>query len=184
MLAHGRFTGTGRRHARAQFVDRILEQMHRRTLTILRHEVRPVPFPVYATLWRAAAASPPGDAGPSGGALLRVLQQSGAGRRSSGASWNADVLPLRLASYDPAELASLSERRIALDRFRRRRPAARTHPPALPRRGQQLPGVAARRPVDLSEDARAIYAFLKGEGVLFPAELAAGVGLAETALDL
>ncbi|MEJ5308452.1 MAG: DEAD/DEAH box helicase [Anaerolineae bacterium] len=66
-LVHGHFTPQveGAPAPEAEFVDRrALEQIHRRTLTILRKEVQPVPFTVYADFlarWQhlAPPLSPP-----------------------------------------------------------------------------------------------------------------------------
>jgi ATP-dependent Lhr-like helicase len=183
-LAHGRFTPATPASAAPEFVDRrILEQMHRRTLTILRHEVRPVPFPVYADFVARWQHLHPATRLSGGGALLRVLQQLRAAP-VVGRIWERDVLPLRLASYDPAELAALCQSGELL---------WIGSGGADPRRGRIRllfrgeGSLYLEAPPDdlssLSEDARTVYAFLKSEGALFPAELAAGVGLGDAALE-
>jgi ATP-dependent Lhr-like helicase len=182
-LAHGRFTPDAPA-ADAEFVDRrTLEQMHRRTLTILRHEVRPVPFTVYADFLARWQHLHPATRLNGGGALLQALQQLRAAP-IVGRIWERDVLPLRLAHYDPAELAALcqsgelvwvgsggSDPRRARVRFlfRGEGSAYLEAPPA---------GLT-----EFSADAQAVYAFLKREGALFQAELAAGVGLSDAALE-
>jgi ATP-dependent Lhr-like helicase len=111
----GRFApGGAGEEGEEQWVDRRnLEQMHRRTLTLLRREVRPVPLSAYAELlrrWQGAGASPgaPGTGGQGDrgdrAALNRVLQQL-RGVAVPGVAWERDVLPARLRDFDPAALA-------------------------------------------------------------------------------
>ncbi|HEX2323837.1 MAG TPA: hypothetical protein VHQ00_00485, partial [Chloroflexota bacterium] len=96
---------------------RALEQMHRRTLTLLRREVRPVPLPAYAEFlrrWQGVSlpvrlpegAGAGGSGGPTGAgaALNRVLQQL-RGVAAPGVAWERDILPARLPEHDPALLA-------------------------------------------------------------------------------
>ncbi len=182
-LAHGRFTPDAATPA-PEFVDRrLLEQMHRRTLTILRHEVRPAPFTVYADFVARWQHLHPATRLSGGGALLRVLQQLRAAP-IVGRIWERDVLPLRLAHYDPTELAALCQSGellwIGSGGVDPRRGRIR-----FLFRGEG--GIYLEAPpadlTGMSEDARTIYAFLKSEGALFPAELAAGVGLGEAALE-
>lgn len=192
-LAQGRFTPTSAptatpvkavAGAETEFVDRrTLEQMHRRTLTILRSEVRPVPFTIYADFlarWQHLhpAARLSGD-----GALRTALQQLRAAP-ISGRIWERDVLPLRLAHYLPAELAALCQRGElvwigsgGID----------------PRRGRirflfRGEGGAYLEPAPadlsaLSVDARAIHAFLANEGAVFQADLRVGLGLSEQVVE-
>jgi len=182
-LAHGRFTPDAATPAPEFVARRLLEQMHRRTLTILRHEVRPVPFSVYADFVARWQHLHPATRLSGSGALLRVLQQLRAAP-VVGRIWERDVLPLRLARYDPTELAALCQSGevlwIGSGGVDPRRGRIR-----LLFRGEG--GSYLEPPPDdltlLSEDARTIYAFLKSEGALFPAELAAGVGLGDAALE-
>jgi ATP-dependent Lhr-like helicase len=89
-----------------------------------------------------------------------------------------------VAHYDPTELAALCQSGellwIGAGGVDPRRGRIR-----LLFRGEG--GIYLEAPPDdlasMSEDARTLYAFLKNEGALFPAELAAGVGLSETALE-
>ena len=92
-VACGRFTteagraggdaGRGRAGAEQWIDRRALEQMHRRTLTLLRREVRPVPLPAYAEfLRRWQGVGPPEGAGVAGAAP--GLPGARQGRRSTG----------------------------------------------------------------------------------------------------
>ncbi len=186
-LAHGRFTPGAPAFASAdeaggEFVDRrMLEQMHRRTLTILRHEVRPVALTAYADFLARWQHLGPGSRLGGPGALSQVLQQLRAAP-VVGRIWERDVLPLRLAHFDPNELAALCQRgelvwvgsggvdpRRGRIRFFFRGEGSAYLEPA---------------PADLatmSADAQNVYAFLQSEGALFQAEVQAGVGFAEPA---
>ncbi len=196
-LAHGRFTPqTGRYPASGaapgdeattppdEFVDlRTLEQIHRRTLTILRREVRPVPFTAYADFLTRWGHLHPDErlAGP--GALTQALQQLRA-VPVVGHVWERDVLPLRLAGYDPAELESLCQGGElvwvgsgGVD----------------PRRGRvrflfRGEGSAYLEPVPedlsaLSDGAQAVYGFLKSEGAVFFADLRAGLDVGDDVIE-
>jgi ATP-dependent Lhr-like helicase len=90
-----------------QWCDRrVLEDIHRRTLTILRREVRPVPLASYVdflTRWQHLAERER-LAGPDG--LKRVLQQL-RGTPAPGVVWERDLLPGRLGDFTPAGLEAL-----------------------------------------------------------------------------
>lgn len=185
-LASGRFTPAGGpAEAENEFVDRrTLEQIHRRTLTLLRREVQPVPFSVYADFLARWQHLYPADrlAGP--GALRQVLQQLRAAP-IVGRVWERDVLPLRLTRYEPAELAALSQSGeliwIGSGGIDPRRGRIR-----LLFRGE---GDVFLEPVpddltSLSGPARAIYNFLKSEGAVFLADIRAALNLATEAAEM
>ena len=120
-LAHGRFTPTAA-PTTAEYVDRhTLEQMHRRTLTLLRREVRPVPFTAYADFLARWQHLHPDE-------RLKGCLAFAAG-------------PLSNASIG----RPLPERRIDLGWFRRHRSAARTHPLSVSWRRQCLPRASPNR---------------------------------------
>lgn len=113
-VASGQFVaGAG-----VQWIDRRnLEQIHRRTLGLLRREVRPVTVFAYAEFLRRwhGVGSGRGRAGPAergsddptvpdGAHLARVLQQL-RGLAIPGAIWERDVLPGRVADFDPSKFA-------------------------------------------------------------------------------
>lgn len=184
-LAHGRFTPTrGQVSPADEFVDlHTLEQIHRRTLTILRREIQPVPFTVYADFLARWQHLHPAErlAGP--GALRQALQQLRAAP-IVGRIWERDVLPLRLARYDPAELAGLCQsgelvwvgsggvdpRRGRIRFLFRGEGHSFLEPPP-----DDLSG--------LSETAQAVYDFLKSEGAVFLADICAALDLAETTAE-
>jgi ATP-dependent Lhr-like helicase len=165
-----------------QLLDRrTLEQMHRRTLTILRKEVQPVPLAAYADFlrrWQHVRADRALE-------LNQVLQQL-RGFAVHGVSWERDVLPARLQEFDPALLAERCQsgelmwvaeggrdpRRARVRFFFRgegglfldRAPAADT--------------LAA-----LGEPAHTVYDFLKEEGAALLADIADGTALDGRALQ-
>jgi ATP-dependent helicase Lhr and Lhr-like helicase len=195
-LAHGRFTpdDSGLRithYALAQtptvapeYVDRqTLEQIHRRTLSILRQEVQPVPLAAYADFLARWQHMHPAGRLEGPGALTQVVQQLRA-LPVAGQVWERDVLPLRLAHYDPAELSALcqdgelvwvgsgdSDPRRARVRFLFRGEGSAFLAPAP----QDLAA--------LSEPARQVYAFLRSEGAVFFADICGALELAEDAAE-
>jgi ATP-dependent Lhr-like helicase len=189
-IAHGRFTPADGEQApapTAEFVDRhTLEQMHRRTLTILRSEVQPVALPVYADFLAHWQHLHPAERLTGNGALRQALQQLRAAP-VVGRIWERDVLPLRLAHFQPAELAELCRsgelvwvgsggvdaRRGRVRFLFRGEGSAFLEPPATDLSEQS----------DLSADAQAVYAFLQGEGAVFQADLRTALDLPEPAVE-
>ena len=84
---------------------RVLERIHRRTLSLLRREVQPVSIPRYADFlaeWQGAGAAR--RAGRDG--LVAVMQQL-RGLSAPGVVWERDLLPARVKDYAPALLDDL-----------------------------------------------------------------------------
>ena len=84
---------------------RVLERIHRRTLSLLRHEVQPVSVPRYAELlaeWQGVGAAR--RAGRDG--LVAVMQQL-RGLSAPGIVWERDLLPARVKDYAPSLLDDL-----------------------------------------------------------------------------
>jgi ATP-dependent Lhr-like helicase len=186
-IAHGRFTPAQTDPATTpsdEFIDRrTLEQIHRRTLTILRQEVQPVPFTAYADFLARWQHLHPDKRLAGAGALAQVLQQLRA-VPIVGQVWERDVLPLRLARYDPAELAALCQSgelvwigsggvdpRRGRVRFLFRGEGSVYLEPAP----EDLSG--------LSDQARSVYDFLRAEGAVFFADVCAGLDLTDEAAE-
>lgn len=186
-LAHGQFsppTTVTATDGAPEYIDRhTLEQMHRRTLTLLRKEIRPVELPVYAdflTHWQhlQPAACLSGE-----GALRKVLQQLRA-LPVVGRLWEGAVLPLRVTNYQSAELAALCQsgdlvwvgaggvdpRRSRIRFLFRGEGSLYLEPP--------LADLAT-----LSADAQAIFAFLKSEGAGFATDLRTALDRSESAVE-
>jgi ATP-dependent Lhr-like helicase len=188
-LAHGRFTPQGARSDRVtsstdEFVElRTLEQIHRRTLTILRREVRPVPFSTYADFLARWQHVHPDERLTGDGALTQALQQLRAAP-VVGQAWERDVLPLRLVHYDPAELEALCQSGelvwVGSGGVDPRRGRVRF----LFRGEGNL--YLEQTPEDLSalsEGAQAVYNLLKSEGAVFFADIRAGLDLDDDAVE-
>ncbi|MBN2390051.1 MAG: hypothetical protein JXR84_04985, partial [Anaerolineae bacterium] len=180
----------------AEFVDRrALEQIHRRTLSILRQEVQPVPFTVYADFlvrWQhvfpplippagGETSSSPPMGGTEGGSLVKVLQQLRA-LPVVGRTWERDVLPLRLPDYQPADLDALcnsgelvwvgsggTDPRYGRVRFLFR--------------GEGHIYLESPDTDALGEQAQAVYDFLKSEGAVFFNDIGEALDLEETAVE-
>ena len=162
---------------------RVLERIHRRTLNILRQEVKPVSWAAYAEFtlrWQHVhpAYRLAGEAG-----LLRALQQL-RGYVAPALVWERDLLALRVNNYRPAMLDALStqgdlvwvasgnEMRRAALQFLFRGEGAWLLAPE-PAEGE----------VPLSEVARAVWAFLRQEGACYASDIQRALGLSAAALD-
>lgn len=187
-LAQGRFSPPGTESAAAgettEFIERgALEQIHRRTLTILRGEVRPVPFAVYADFLARWQHLHPGERLVGEGSLQKALQQLRAAP-VVGRVWERDVLPLRLARYLPAELAENCRSGevvwVGAGGVDPRRMRVRL---LFRGEGHAFLDPAPADVAFLGEDAQAVYGFLKQEGAVFLGELRAGLDLGASALE-
>jgi ATP-dependent Lhr-like helicase len=187
-LAHGHFTpGPTTPAAADEFVERrTLEQIHRCTLSLLRREVQPVPFTVYADFLTRWQHLHPAERLTGPESLRQVLQQLRAAP-VVGRVWERDVLPLRLAHYDPAELAGLCQSGeliwVGAGGLDPRRGRIRF---LFRGEGSVFLEPAPQDVASLSEPGRAVYDFLKVEGAVFLADIQAALALtndaAETAL--
>jgi ATP-dependent Lhr-like helicase len=185
-LVHGHFTpqAEGAPTPEAEFVDRrALEQIHRRTLGILRQEVQPVPFTIYAGFlahWQHLALPLEGT---EGGSLVKVLQQLRA-TPVVGRIWERDVLPLRLSYYDPAELDALCQSGELVwigsggtdPRYGRVRFLFRGEGNAFLSTDETDFG-------GKDESVEAVYQFLKSEGAVFFNDIGEALGLEEKVVE-
>ncbi len=172
-IARGYFTpaeGGANAGASEEYWDRrILEQVHRRTLTLLRKEVQPVSLERYADWMVRWQHLFPSDRWPgAAGDLKRALEQL-RGVPVSLPLWTRDVLPGRLIAFDPAQLEALCRsgelvwaacgqdpRRAAVRFFFRGEGALFLGPP-------QIEG--------MNVEARRVYDYLLAEGASFEADL-------------
>ncbi len=162
---------------------RVLEQMHQRTLALLRREIQPVSVMAYADLLARWQHLHPAErlSGPT--AVTRLLQQLRA-VSAPGVIWGRDILPLRLRDWREAELAALAERGeivwVGAGGKDPRRAAFR-----LLFRGEGA-AFLPPEPADvstLSAEAQQVLAFLRSEGACFTADLERGLGLTGAALQ-
>ncbi len=184
-IAHGRFTPAA---PEAQPVDeyvdrRALEQIHRRTLGILRREVQPVPLTVYADFLARWQHVHPAERLSGEGALVKVLQQLRA-QPVVGRIWERDVLPGRLADYRPAELDALCQGGelvwIGCGGVDPRRGRVRF---LFRGEGSVYLEPAPDDWTGLGEPAQAVYGFLKSEGAVFFGDICAATEMKEQEVE-
>lgn len=185
-LAHGRFNpqptaGSPQRETGPrpdEYLElRALEQVHRRTLSVLRREVRPVSFPAYADFLARWQHVHPAERLSGRGGLRLVLQQLRA-VPAPGTVWERDLVPLRLTRYRPQELEELFQEGelvwVATGSGDLRRARVRL---LFRGEGEAFLGPPAVDPDSLSAGARELHGFLKDEGAVFYADIRAGLGL-------
>ena len=194
-VASGQFTPGGGE----QWVDRRnLEQMHRRSLSLLRREVRPVSLYAYAEFLRRwqrvrpeLPASLPAGEGEDGSphaareesTLTRALQQL-RGLAVPGAIWERDVLPARVAGFDRTALAERCHAGELMWVAEGGRDPRRARVRFFFRGEGGL--FLERQPAeetlaDLGAPARAVYDYLRDEGAALLADVAEGTGLGREA---
>jgi ATP-dependent Lhr-like helicase len=181
-IAYGRFTPGA--EAPQQYLERRnLEQIHRRTLSLLRREVRPVPRAVYADfLARWQHLYPEGRLGGEG-AIVELLQQLRA-LPVVGPVWERAILPLRLATYRRADLDALCQRGEVVWIGSGGSDPRRIRVRFIFRGEGRLYLEPAPEELDfLSADVAQVYQLLKSEGALFMADLQAVLDQPEAKLQ-
>ncbi len=169
---------------------RLLARIHRATLERLRSEIEPVSPAVMMRFLLAFQHATPATQlrGPEG--LLEVVTQLQGFELSAGA-WERDVLPRRVASYDPAALDMLcwtgrvGWARSVRDHGTRASAPIRTTPIALFLREHMgaLRAGAAVEHADLSRHGVGVRAFLGQHGASFVHDIARGTGLLQAQVD-
>jgi len=167
--------------AEAEFVDRrTLEQIHRRTLGILRKEVQPVPATVYADFLARWQHVHPEECLSGKDALVAALQQLRAAPLV-GPTVERDVLPLRLRHYDPDDLQALCQSGevvwLGAGGVDPRRGRVRF---LFRGEGNVYLEPAPDEMEGFSEEAKSVYAFLRSEGAVFFNDIADALGLGAT----
>lgn len=173
-LVRGHFTPATDGGERDEYIDaHLLEQIHRRTLSLLRGEVQPVSIYTYADfLARWQHAHPATRLGDED-ATEKVMKQL-RGMALAGSVWEHDILGARIVDYSNQDLDDLTEngawvwaaegndpKRMRV-RFFARGEGALFLPPA------------AGAEEDLSATAKTVYEFLKSEGASFATDLQTG----------
>ena len=85
---------------------RILARINRETVSGLRQEVEPVPSATYIRFLFGWQHASPGERVQHDGGLLQVVEQL-QGFEAAASAWETELLPLRMAAYDPAALDRL-----------------------------------------------------------------------------
>jgi len=182
-IVPGRFTAPDQNEVVAA---PLLDQIRRRTLSLLRQAVQPVPLEGYVdflTQWQHVGPAAR-LADPNG---LRQVMGQLRGVALPLRTWEQEVLPARLPDYQPGDLDLLVQtgdlvwsgvpstaghdaRRLRVRFFFRGEGALFVEPPAAAEEG-------------LSETGRRVYEILKAEGASFAGELQAAAGLRPAALN-
>ncbi len=181
-IVQGYFSAAGSEPATDwQVVDRHnLAAMHRRTLTLLRHEVQPAPLAAYSdflTRWQHLHPT----TRLTGAEGLRSVMQQMHGGDAPAVAWTRDILPARLAAFNPTDLERLcqaGEWAWVLSGQDARRAHAR-----FVARGEGRLFLAAADAGALGEQSGAVYAFLQSEGASFLTDIQSGLGLAAAAVQ-
>jgi len=176
---------------------RLLARIHRYTLDRLRREIEPVTaadFMRFLFRWQRLTADTRAE-GPEGlAAVLDILD----GFELPAGAWESDVLPARVADYDPLWLDGLClSGEIAWGRLSPATPAGngghksgpiRTTPLALFRRERgevwrAIPPETEASQLSLSHAARAVFDCLEGRGASFFGDLVNATGLLRTEVE-
>ena len=187
-LAEGRFTPPAPLSTLhpplSEYLDRrALEQIHSRTLSILRQEVQPAPFAVYADFLARWQHVHPAERLDGPGALTQALQQLRA-LAVPGQVWERDVLPLRLARYDPQETAALCQSGELIWIGSGEADARRARVRFIFRgEGSAFVAPAPDDLSSLSREAQAVVGFLQSEGAVFFADIAGALELSTEAAE-
>jgi ATP-dependent Lhr-like helicase len=188
-LIHGHFTpqpaAIKPAERPAEYIEaRTLEQIHRRSLHILRNEVQPVSYATYADFLAGWQHLTPAESASGDGALLKVLQQLRAAA-VVGRVWERDVLSLRLQRYQPSELDALCQSGdvvwIASGGSDPRRARVRF---LFRGEGNVYLEQATDDLAAFSEQALAVHSFLKSEGAVFFDDLCLALELPGEAVEL
>ncbi len=106
-VMRGRFTPGAATDGEEEWCERrLLARIHRYTLNRLRREIRPVgraDLARFLLVWQRVA---PGEKGEGPEALAAVLEQL-AGFAAPAAAWEGEILPARVAGYEPGWLDAL-----------------------------------------------------------------------------
>ena len=174
-----------------EWCDRhVLERIHRRTLSLLRHELQPADLPAYADFLAHWQGATPDARRRDLEGLVPVMQQL-RGLLAPAAVWERDILPARLEGYTPALLDELCRQDDAAtgglvwvaEGGDPQRARARFF-----FRGEGrlfLPDADAADAAEeaLSAGARTVLELLREEGALFTADLAQALTLSRGDLD-
>jgi ATP-dependent Lhr-like helicase len=201
----GEFTANTRAPGETEWCERsLLARIHRLTLGRARKEIEAVcaaEFMEFLFSWQHLA-----PAGQLAGrdAMLQIIEQL-QGLELPAPAWERDVLPSRLASYDPADLEHLclggvvawgrlrghvdpeSEPRVSFKRGRRMLAPSRNAPIAFLRRDEAEffldDGADWRQSATLSSTAQEVASYLERHGASFLADLARETGLLKVKVE-
>ncbi len=170
-LVRGHFTST----ERDEFLDaHLLEQIHRRTLNLLRGEVQPVSIFAYADFLARWQHVHPDSRLREDEATETVLKQL-RGVSLAGAVWEREVLNARIENYSENDLDALTENGAwvwVADGNDAKRMRVK-----FVARGEGALFLSAPNLDELSAHAQTVYEFLKSEGASFGTDIQHGTSL-------
>jgi ATP-dependent Lhr-like helicase len=156
---------------------RLLARIHRYTLNRLRAEIEPVSaaeFMRFLLVWQHVST----EARLSGTEGLAAVVEQLEGFELAAAAWERDVLPMRVADYEPEQIDRLCQTgRVAWGRLSAGTSAPlKSSPIALMLRAHAV-GADPVVVDGLSTEAQSVKAFLEKRGASFFGDLVAGSGL-------
>lgn len=164
-IVRGHFTT----HQATEWIDTLLlEQIHRRTLNLLRGEVEPVSPYAYAEFLARWQHAHPETRWHGDDAVFSALNQL-RGLALPGVAWERDVLPARVADYASGDLDALvtnGEWVWVSEGAEPKRMRVRFFP-----RGEGTLFLPPPSPETLGDEARAVLEFLKSEGASFATDI-------------
>ncbi len=157
-----------------EFCDRRnLEHIRRRTLTLLRKEIQPVPFAAFADFLLHWQHLHPHARLRAGEQNLRSLMEQLLGAALPGMVWERDILPGRIDEYDPSDLDALgASGEWVWAASGQDPPHARVR---FISRGEGALFLPSPDEGALSPTARRVYDYLKAEGASFTLDLEKGL---------
>ena len=199
---HGQSTGTAKAPELEWTERHLLARIHRYTIGRLRREIEPVAprdYLRFAFDWQRVAPAARMKGSESLNALLAQLE----GFEAAAGAWESELLPARIADYDPAWLDDLCQSgRVVWTRLRPGPTSARDDATQATRAGpvrsspivllprRELPiwaALTAAAPSEeapaLSSRARLVADFLRVHGASFFDELVAGTRLLQTEVE-
>ena len=169
---------------------RLLARIHRYTLNRLRKEIEPVSaadFMRFLFVWQKVAAEQRVEGASSVAAILDQLE----GFEAPAGSWESEILPARIADYDPAWLDALcvsgrltwlrlSPPRLSPEKVNTSSPV-RSTPMVLLNRKNVRTWTKAFPPHDhdaqLSTNTQTVYEYLQEQGASFFVDIVSSTGL-------
>lgn len=181
-LARGHFTA----QALEELIDAsLLEQIHRRTLNVLREQVQPVSVFAYADFLARWQHAHPATQWQAENAVALILKQL-RGISLPGIVWERDVLPARVAEYAEADLDTLFENGaqvwVGAGAVGSRSETTKRMRAQFFERGEGALFIGEVDTNDLSDKARMVYEFLQSEGASFATDIQNSTRLAGDAL--
>ena len=177
---------------------RLLARIHRYTLNRLRKEIEPVSaadFMRFLFVWQKVAADHKVEGAASVAAILDQLE----GFEAPAGSWESEILPARIADYDPAWLDGLclsgkltwlrlSPPKLSPDRTNSSSPVRSTPVVLLSRKSvstwsKAFPPLLEANGTQLNTNTEAVYGYLKDHGASFFIDIVAGTNLLPSMIE-